>query len=54
MVVGELLETGKSGIYRMANAEKRPDVEQEALWGLWLTGDSYGLGDLGPSAELLY
>ena len=27
MVVGELLEPGKSGIYRMVNVEKRPDVE---------------------------
>ena len=34
MVVGELLEPGKSELYRMANAEKRPDVEYEALWRL--------------------
>ena len=50
----ELLEPGKSGLYRMVNAEKRPDVEQEALWRLWLSGDGCGLGDLGPSVELLY
>ena len=27
MVGGELLAPGKSGLYRLANAEKRPNVE---------------------------
>ena len=53
MVVGQLLKHVKSGIYRMVNAEKRPDVEEEASWRLWLSGDGCGLGDLGPSVELL-
>ena len=27
MVVGELLDAGRSGLYRMENAGKQPDVE---------------------------